>query len=58
MEFAKKCGTSVNYLRKAISTKQVFSPKLVVLFEKHSKGMVTRKDFHPDDYKSIWPELK
>lgn len=57
-DFAYKCGTTLNYLRKAICKKQVFSPKLVVKFEQNSKGMLHRKDFHPNDYREIWPELK
>lgn len=56
--FADKCGTTANYLRKAISKGQIFSPKLVVNFEKNSRGALTRKDFHPQDYREIWPELK
>ncbi len=56
--FALKCGTTSNYLRKAICKGQIFSPKLVVNFEKHSRGVLTRKDFHPQDYRDIWPELK
>lgn len=56
-EFAAKCGTSVEYLRKAISTKQKLGAALSVKIEANSKGAVSRKDLHPEDWFDIWPEL-
>lgn len=56
-EFAQKCGTSVEYLRKAISTKQKLGAALSVRIEANSGSKVSRKDLHPDDWQEIWPEL-
>lgn len=56
-DFAAKCSTSVEYLRKAISKKQKLGPALSVLIEANSDGSVSRKDLHPDDWQKIWPEL-
>jgi hypothetical protein len=55
--FAENCGTTVGYLRKAISKGSVLSPALCVLIEQHSSLNVTRPDLHPDDWQQIWPEL-
>lgn len=56
-EFAIKCGTSVEYLRKAISTKQKLGAALSVQIEINSQSAVMRKDLHPEDWFKIWPEL-
>lgn len=56
-EFAAKCGTSVEYLRKAISTKQKLGAALSVQIEINSNCTVLRKDLHPEDWFKIWPEL-
>lgn len=56
-EFATKCGTSIGYLRKALSRNHELGAALCVLIEKFSNGEVTRKDLHPVDWESIWPEL-
>ena len=56
-DFAAKCSTSVEYLRKAISKKQKLGPALSVLIETNSDGVVSRKVLHPDDWQGIWPEL-
>lgn len=55
--FAEQCGTSVGYLRKAISKGQLLGAALCVAIEKASSGAVTRKDLHPEDWTHIWPEL-
>ena len=55
--FATKCGTSIGYLRKAISKGSLLSPALCVLIEKNSDMKVTRKDLRPNDWQDIWPEL-
>lgn len=57
-EFARNCGTSVEYLRKAISKKQKLGAALSVRIETQSGSKVSRKDLHPDDWYEIWPELK
>lgn len=54
---ATSCETSINYLRKAISTRQLLGPVLCVLIERATGGQVTRKDLRPDDWQDIWPEL-
>lgn len=56
-EFSKKCDTSLEYLRKAISKKQKLGAVLSVSIEKNSGGSVSRKDLHPSDWEKIWPEL-
>ena len=55
--FAAMCGTSVGYLRKAVSAGQALGAALCVLIETATSGAVTRKDLHPDDWAAIWPEL-
>lgn len=56
-EFALKCATSIGYLRKAISKNQELGAVLCVLIESATKGQVSRKDLHPNDWHKIWPEL-
>jgi hypothetical protein len=56
-EFAVKCETTIEYLRKAISKGQKLGPALSVLIEIHSAGVISRKDLHPADWMKIWPEL-
>jgi DNA-binding transcriptional regulator YdaS (Cro superfamily) len=55
--FAIRCGTTIGYLRKAISTNELLNPKLCVNIERESGGFVTRKELHPDDWQEVWPEL-
>lgn len=55
--FALICDTTIGYLRKAISVGELIKPTTCVLIEQHTKGQVTRKDLHPDDWITIWPEL-
>lgn len=55
--FAAACGTSIGYLRKALSRNHELGAALCVLIEKSSNGDVTRKQLHPGDWESIWPEL-
>ncbi len=57
-QFADLCITSIGYLRKAISNNEALNPKLCVAIERESKGEITRKDLHPDDWASTWPELE
>lgn len=55
-DFARSCGTSVGYLRKAASVGQLPGPALCVRIEKELDGKVTRKDLRPD-WEEYWPEL-
>lgn len=55
--FAEKCFTTVGYLRKARSAKQLLAVDTCVAIEEHSGGVVTRKDLRPNDWHRFWPEL-
>jgi DNA-binding transcriptional regulator YdaS (Cro superfamily) len=55
--FAAKLGSSVGYLRKALSAGQVTSPERCVLIEQITGGALSRRDLRPDDWHRIWPEL-
>lgn len=55
--FAARCGTTVGYLRKAISTGQRLGADLCVSIERESNKAVTRQELRPDDWKNFWPEL-
>ena len=54
--FAGRCGTSVSYLRKAVSLGQTLGPALCVSIERASGGQVRRADLR-SDWAAIWPEL-
>ncbi|EJN3231875.1 helix-turn-helix domain-containing protein [Escherichia coli] len=56
--FACECGTSIGYLRKALSKCQVLGASLCVLIERASNGGVTRQQLRPNDWANIWPELE
>jgi len=51
--YADACGTSIGYLRKAISTGQKFDGALARLLDENSNGKVKKYELRPD----IWPEL-
>lgn len=55
--FARRCGTTVGYLRKALSTGQVLGAELCTQIEIASDGAVRRWHLRPDDWHRIWPEL-
>lgn len=55
-EFSLRCGTTISYLRKAISKKSVLGAELCVRIEKESSNAVTRKHLVPN-WKARWPEL-
>lgn len=55
--FAQRCGTTVGYLRKAVSVGQRLKVVVCVSIERETHGQVTRKDLRPDDWQDIWPEL-
>lgn len=46
--FAKRCGTSVGYIRKAASIGQNLGESLCIAFERESKKAVTCEDLRPD----------
>ena len=55
--FCALCGTTVGYLRKAISVGHLLNPALCVAIERTTGGAVTRRDLRPADWRDIWPEL-
>lgn len=57
-EFAINCGTTINYLRKVMSTGKPIGPELCAQIELHSGGAVTRKSLRPENWQKIWPELE
>lgn len=56
--FAESCGTTINYLRKVMSTGSVIGPEICVQIEIQSRGEVSRKSLNPGRWERIWPELK
>ena len=56
-DFAARVGTTIGYLRKALSVRSAFGPELAVAIERESGGAVTRKDLFPTRWNLIWPEL-
>lgn len=58
LDFAERCGTTLNYLRKVMSTRSVIGPEICVQIEIHSGGAVTRQSLNPENWGRIWPELK
>lgn len=51
--YAKRCGTTIAYLRKAMSVQARFDGALCRLLDEESNGAVPRNTLRPD----IWPEL-
>lgn len=48
IHFAERCGTSIGYLRKAISVGQRLNESLCINIERESKGVLTCEDLRPD----------
>lgn len=46
--FAERCGTTIGYLRKAISLRQRFSDGLAIAIERESNRAVLCEDLRPD----------
>lgn len=46
--FAKRCGTTVGYLRRAISTSQPLGEALSMRIECHTRDLVTLRELRPD----------
>lgn len=57
-DFAASCGTTLNYLRKVMSTNSVIGPEICVQIEINSGGVVSRQKLNPENWDRIWPELK
>ena len=55
--YAMRCGTTIGYLRKALSLDLRLRAHVCVALERESAGAVTRRDLRPDDWQDIWPEL-
>jgi hypothetical protein len=53
MAYAERCGTTIGYLRKALSRGQKFDGALVRRLDEESDSTVKKGDLRPD----IWPEL-
>lgn len=51
--YAKRCGTSLAYLRKALYKHPKMDGALCLKLENESFGQVKKQDLRPD----IWPEL-
>jgi len=56
-DYAWRCGTTIGYLRKALSLRLTLRERLCARLEVESGGAVTRCGLRPDDYIDIWPEL-
>lgn len=46
--FAGRCGTSVGYIRKAVSTRQRIGESLAINIERESNGVVRCEQMRPD----------
>ena len=55
--FAQRCGTTIGYMRKAVSTGQKIRAETCCAIERESGALVTRKHLRPHDWADIWPEL-
>jgi len=55
-DFARRCNTSIAYLRKALSAGQLLRVALCVDIERESCRAVTRQELRPD-WAQLWPEL-
>lgn len=56
-DFAKRCKTTIGYLRKAAYKNQEIGAEISVNIERESGNVVSRKDLHPDTFIDKWPEL-
>ncbi len=48
IDFAARCGTTIGYLRKAISAGQAIGEKLCISIERESNGAVRCEDLRQD----------
>jgi len=56
-DFAKKCGTSIGYLRKGISVETRFDGSLCRKLNKHSNWRVSLDSLRPDVFNGLF-EIK
>lgn len=56
-ELAQRCAIAPDYLYQVLTRRKVASPRLSVLLERESGGVVNRKELYPDTWPHIWPEL-
>ena len=47
-DFAQRCGTTVGYIRKAVSTRQKINAETCIYIERESRGVVTCEALRPD----------
>jgi len=47
-DFARRCNTTIGYLRKGISTGQLFGESICINIDRESEGTVTCEDLRPD----------
>ena len=57
-EFCSRVGTTIGYLRKALSKRQRIGPEIAVAIEQQSHKSVTRQELLPTSWHLIWPELR
>jgi hypothetical protein len=50
-DYARRCGTSIGYLRKALYSRPLFDGKLCRRLDEESGGAVPRESLRPD----VWP---
>jgi DNA-binding transcriptional regulator YdaS (Cro superfamily) len=55
-KLASLLDVSPSFLSQMASGSSPISPERCVLIEKHTGGMVSRRDLYPN-WKAIWPEL-
>ena len=57
LELAAQCGTSINYIRKVLSSDAIdFGPELCEALEKNTGALVLREELR-DDWRKQWPDL-
>lgn len=56
--YAKRCGTSIGYLRKALSTKPKLDGALVRRLDEESDGKASRYDIRPDIFGAAPKSIK
>lgn len=46
--FADRCGTTIGYLRKAVSVQSKMGVELCIAIERESRGVIVCEDLRPD----------
>lgn len=57
-DFARRCDTTYFHLRNIVYYGKPCGVVLAVSIERESGGAVTRQELRPNDWASIWPELR